>query len=94
VHYNTQQVLTKIHKGIKKTVPSIVEKLEKQRQIKVARTRKSRQIDRRQKKLKRESGSDRHYGPQSQKSDLPDHIFEQLRQNYIEKSKMEKLEAD
>jgi len=85
VQYNTQQVLTEIYKGIDKTVPSIVEKLEKRRQIKVARTREFRQIEGRQKKLKRESGPDRHYGPQSQKPDLPDHIFEQLRQNHIEK---------
>jgi len=55
--------------------------LEKRRQIKVARTRESRQIEK-QKKLKRESGTDRHYGPQSQK---PDHVFEQFRQNHIEK---------
>jgi len=76
VQHNTQQVLTEIHKGMNKSVPSIViEKVEKRRQIKVARTRESREINRKKKKLKKDSGTDCYYGPQSQKPDLPDDIF-------------------
>jgi len=37
------------------------------------------------KKLKRESETDCYYSPQSQKPDLPDDVFEQFRQKYIEK---------
>jgi len=68
-----------------KTIPPIVENLEKRRQIKVAKTRESRETQGRQKKFKRESGTDRYYGPQSQKPDLPSDVFEQLRQNHLEK---------
>jgi len=85
VQYNTQQVLTQVHQSMRKTVPSIVENLEKRRQIKVAKTRESREEQGRPKKFKRESGTDRYYGPQSQKPDLPSDIFEQLRQNHLEK---------
>jgi len=56
-----------------KTVPPIVENLEEERQRKIARTRESRQTLGRCKKFKRESGTDRYYGPQAQKSDvIPD----------------------
>lgn len=85
LQYNTQQVLTEMHQGMNKIVPANAEKLEKRRQIKVARTRESRQIDGKPKKFKREPGTDRHYGPHSQKPDLPDDVFEQLRQNHVEK---------
>jgi hypothetical protein len=68
-----------------KTVPPVVDKLEKRRQIKVERTRESRRINGRKGKFNRESGTDRHYGPQSQKPDLPDHVFEQLRKNQLDK---------
>lgn len=74
VQYNTQQVLTEVYKSICKNVPPIVETLEKRRQAKVARTRESREINRRQKK-KFKSGTDCHYGPQSQKPDLPLDVF-------------------
>ncbi|XP_029178453.1 putative nuclease HARBI1 [Nylanderia fulva] len=36
-------------------------------------------------KCKRKSGTDCHYGPQSQKPDLLPEVFEQLRQNHLEK---------
>ncbi|KMQ82941.1 hypothetical protein RF55_21408, partial [Lasius niger] len=85
VQYNTQQVLTEVHQSMCKTVPPIVENLEKRRQIKVAKTRDSREAQGRQKKFKRESGTDRCYGPQSQKPDLPSDVFEQLQQNHLEK---------
>jgi len=45
VQYNTQQVLTQLHENVCKTVPPIIERLEKRRQIKVTRTRESRQVD-------------------------------------------------
>jgi len=85
VQYNTQQVLTQLHENMNKIVPPIVENLEKRRQIKIAKTREYRQIQGRQKKRKEESGTDRHYGPQSQKPDLPSHVLEQLRQNHFDK---------
>lgn len=52
LQYNTQQVLTQVYQGMDKTVPSNVEKLEKRRQIKVARIRESRGINGSQMKLK------------------------------------------
>ncbi|KMQ87037.1 hypothetical protein RF55_13797 [Lasius niger] len=61
VQYNTQQVLTQVHKNMCENVLPIVETLEK-RQVKVARSRESREINGRQKKLKRESGTDCYYG--------------------------------
>lgn len=85
VQYNTQQVLTQLHQNMGKIVPLIAENLEKQRQIKVAKTRDFREAQGRQKKCKGESRTDRHYGPQSQKPDLPSHVYEQLRQNHLEK---------
>ncbi|XP_067216539.1 uncharacterized protein [Linepithema humile] len=85
VQYNTQQVLTQLYKSMDKIVPPIVENLEKQRQIKVAKTRESREAQGMPKKFKGESGTDRYYGPQSQKPDLSSHVFEQLRQNHLEK---------
>jgi len=39
VQYNTQKVLTQLHESMNKIVPPIVENLEKQRQIKIAKTR-------------------------------------------------------
>lgn len=42
-------------------------------------------MDGRQRKFKREPGTDRYYGPQSQKPDLPPDVYEQLRQNHMEK---------
>ncbi|XP_072750547.1 uncharacterized protein [Anoplolepis gracilipes] len=85
VQYNTQQVLTQIHKSMCKDVPSTVENLEKRRQIKVARTKKSREEDGRLNKFKQVAGTDRHYGPQSQKPDLPSDVYKQLEINHIEK---------
>ncbi|KAL6418882.1 hypothetical protein ACFW04_011717 [Cataglyphis niger] len=61
VQYNTQQVLTQIHQSMCKTVPPIVKNLEKRRQIKVAKTRESRETQGRQKKFKREPGADCYY---------------------------------
>jgi len=49
VQYNTQQVLTELHQGMDTNVPVIIENLEKRRQIKVAKTRESREIDGRKK---------------------------------------------
>ncbi|XP_071652583.1 uncharacterized protein [Temnothorax longispinosus] len=83
VQYNTQDILTRVHKVKGKAVPPVVEKLEQRRQIKVARTRESRQIDGRQKRSKRESGTDRYYGPQSQKPDVTDDVFEKNRQQHF-----------
>lgn len=70
VQYNTQQVLTQVHKNMSKNVPPIVETVEKRRQVKVARTRESREMNGRSKKFKREQGTDSYYGPQSRKPDL------------------------
>jgi len=83
VQYNTQQVLTELHQGMDTNVPVVIENLEKRRQIKVAKTRESREIDGRKKKLKKESGTDCYYGPQS--PDLLDDVFEQFRKKHIEK---------
>ncbi|XP_072766253.1 uncharacterized protein [Anoplolepis gracilipes] len=85
VQYNTQQVLTQVYKSMCKDVPPTVENLEKRRQIKIARTKKSREEDGRSKKFKREAGTDRHYGPQSQKPDLSSDVYKQLEINHIEK---------
>lgn len=68
-----------------KTVPRVIETLERQRQTKIAKTREYRKTHERPKKFKAESGTDCHYGPQSQKPDLPSHILEQLRKNHLEK---------
>jgi len=85
LQYNTQQILTQMHEGMNKSVLPILEKMENRRQMKVAKTREYREINGNQKKLKRESGTDRHYDPQSQKPNLPDDVLEQFRQNYVEK---------
>jgi hypothetical protein len=85
LQYNTQQVLTEVYKGMDKAVPSIVENMEKQRQIKVARTRESRQINGRKRKFIRESRTDRFYGPKSEKPDIPEDVLEQFRQKHLEK---------
>lgn len=45
VQYNTQQVLTQVHKSMCKDVPPTVKNLEKRRQIKVAINKKSRKED-------------------------------------------------
>jgi len=87
IQHNTQQVLTQLYKNTCENTPSIIEDLEKRRQIKVAKTRESRKVDGRQKSLirTREVGTDRYYGPQSQKPDLSLHAFEVLKQNHLEK---------
>lgn len=82
-----------------KTVPPAAEKLEQRRQIKVAKTRESRQTDGRPRKFKREPGTDCYYGPQSQKPDLPPDVYEQLKANHLEKllengRNWEKIECD
>jgi len=87
IQRNTQQVLTQLYKNTCESTPSIIEDLEKRRQIKVAKTREYRKVDGRQKPLirTREVGTDRYYGPQSQKPDLSFHAFEILKQNHLEK---------
>jgi len=85
VQYNTQQVLTQVHKSMCKDVPLTIQNLEQRRQIKVAVNQKSRKEDGRSKKFKREAGTDRYYGPQSQKPDLPPDVYKQLEINHIEK---------
>ncbi|XP_036149752.1 uncharacterized protein LOC118647911 [Monomorium pharaonis] len=84
VQYNSQEILTELHRSMNKNVPPVIENLEKQRQKKIARTRESREAQGRQKKFKREPGTDSHYGPQSRKPDLPPETFEQLRQHHLE----------
>lgn len=70
---------------MRKTVSRIVENLEKQRQLKVARTKEYREAQERPKKLKRDLEADRHYGPQAQRSDFSPNRVKQLRQNHIDK---------
>lgn len=84
LQYNTQQAITEVHKGMDKIVSPIVDKLEKRRQIKVARTRESRGIEGKRKKLKAERGTDCHYGPQSQEPDFADHVIEHLKKEKID----------
>ncbi|XP_070523169.1 uncharacterized protein [Cardiocondyla obscurior] len=84
VQYNTQQVLTELHKNMCDSVPPIIEKLETRRQIKVARSREYRQTERKTKKFKKQASADCYYGPQSQKPDLPSDVVEQLRQYHVE----------
>jgi len=85
LQYNTQQVLTQLHESMCDSVPPLVEKLEKRRQIHIAKKKESRTVEGRQKKVKQEMGTDRHYGPQSQRPDLPLHIFEQLKIDHIDR---------
>ncbi|XP_067216432.1 uncharacterized protein [Linepithema humile] len=85
VQHNTQQVLTQVYQSMSKDVPRVVENLEIRRQIKVSRTKKSREVHGREKKFKREPGTDCHYGPQSEKPDLPSDVYQQLEENHIEK---------
>ncbi|EZA49093.1 hypothetical protein X777_12633 [Ooceraea biroi] len=82
VQYNTQ-VLTQIHENMCKDVPAVVADLEN-RQLKVARNKECRKVHGR-KRFKRDAGPDSHYGPHSQKPDLPPHVFEQLQQHHAEK---------
>ena len=85
VQHNTQQVLTELHKTMKKNIPDVVENLEKRRQIKVAKTRESRKMDGRLQKIKQETGLDCDYGPQAQKPDIGPNEFEILENNHLEK---------
>ena len=50
VQYNTQQALTELHKNVYDNASSIIENLEKRRQIKIARTRECHKVDGKQKK--------------------------------------------
>lgn len=84
VQHNTQEVLTEMYKKKTNNVPSVIETLEKRRQRKVARTRLSRQMHGRTRKLKGELGTDRYYGPRSEKPDLSQDVFEQLRENHMQ----------
>ncbi|KYN22252.1 hypothetical protein ALC57_05353 [Trachymyrmex cornetzi] len=77
VQHNTQQALTELHKSVCNSVPSIIENLEKRQQIKTARTRESRKVDGKQKKIFLNIETDGYYGPQSQKSDVSSEIFEE-----------------
>ncbi|XP_067203566.1 uncharacterized protein [Linepithema humile] len=85
VQYNTEQVLTQMYENMCKNVPPVVENLEKRRQIKISRTKESREMHGRSKKFKREPGTDCYYGPQSQKPDLPPNVYQQLEENHMEK---------
>ncbi|XP_029173197.1 uncharacterized protein LOC114942073 [Nylanderia fulva] len=85
LQFNTQQVITEVHKSMNKTVPPIVEKLEKRRREKLEKNKEYRQIEGRSKKFKQKSGTDSYYGPHSQKPDLPSDVIEQFRQNHFKK---------
>jgi hypothetical protein len=84
IQHNTQQVLTELHKNVCNTVPSIIENLEKRRQIKVARTKEYRKLHGKPKKFKTKEGTDS-YGPKSQKPDLSPDVFEQFKEKQLEK---------
>ncbi|EZA52499.1 hypothetical protein X777_08632 [Ooceraea biroi] len=81
VQYNTQQVLTELHKSMCKDVSAVVADLEKRQQIKIARNKERTEVYDR-KRFKRDVGPDSHYGPHSQKPDLPPHVFQQLQQHH------------
>ncbi|KMQ86930.1 hypothetical protein RF55_13949 [Lasius niger] len=85
VQYNTQQVLTQVCQDVCKDIPLVAKYLEKRRQIKLLKTKESRKMNGKSRKFKRELRPDRYYGPQSQKPDLPSDVFQQLKQNHIEK---------
>ena len=85
VQYNTQQVLTEYHASVYKIVPPIVEKLEKRRQVKVAKTKEAREVNGRTRAFRRSQGLDKQYGPNSQKPDIEPESYQQRRDNHLEK---------
>jgi hypothetical protein len=85
VQHNTQQVLTQVHESVYKDVLLVVANLEKRRQIKVAKTRESREINGKREKYKQEQGTDSHYGPKSQRPDFPANVLKQLEYKHMEK---------
>ena len=67
--------------------------------MKVSKTKESRQIQGRHKIYKKQSGTDRHYGPQSQKPDLSSDKYEQLKLRHLQKllenaENRQKIESD
>ncbi|XP_076545845.1 uncharacterized protein LOC117609781 [Osmia lignaria lignaria] len=83
--YNTQQVLTEMHKNMCKTVPPLVKRLEERRQKKVAKTKQFRMTYGKTRKLKPVQGTDKYYGPNSQRPDLPSDMLLQLRKEHFQK---------
>ena len=83
VQYNTQEVLTKYHESVQKTVPPVVQKLEKRRQTKIARTKESRSMKGQTTGLRRSQGLDKYYGPNSEKPDIEPDVYKQLRENHF-----------
>ncbi|XP_076549399.1 uncharacterized protein LOC117605294 [Osmia lignaria lignaria] len=83
--YNTQQVLTEIHNNMCKTVPPLVKRLEERRQKKVAKTKQFRITYGKARKLKPVQGTNKYYGPNSQRPDLPSDMLLQLRKEHFEK---------
>lgn len=45
VQYNTKQIIKQIYQNMHKNVPTVVENLEKRREIKIAKTKVSREMD-------------------------------------------------
>nr|XP_034194852.1 uncharacterized protein LOC117611076 [Osmia lignaria]XP_034194853.1 uncharacterized protein LOC117611076 [Osmia lignaria]XP_034194854.1 uncharacterized protein LOC117611076 [Osmia lignaria]XP_034194855.1 uncharacterized protein LOC117611076 [Osmia lignaria]XP_034194856.1 uncharacterized protein LOC117611076 [Osmia lignaria] len=83
--YNTQQELTEMHKNMCKTIPPLVKRLEERRQRKVAKTKELRMTHGKRRKFKPVQGTDRYYGPNSQRPDLPSDILLQLWKEHFEK---------
>lgn len=85
VQHNSQQVVTEMHKNVGRTVPPIVACVEKRRQVKVAQNKELRALNGRANNHRFHLGTDKHYGPQSEKPDLSVEDFERLRKHKLEK---------
>ena len=83
MQYNSQQALTEYYGSAKKIVPSVVTKLEKHRQMKIAATTEARAIKGRARAFRRSQDLDKRYGPNSQKPDLEPAVCEQFRENHL-----------
>lgn len=82
---HNRQALMELYVNMCKDVPSITENLEKRRQIKIMRMKVCREMSGKKTKLKIKAGTDKHYGPQSQRPDLSQEVFEKLRENHLNK---------
>ena len=86
VQHNTQRVLSKVHSGMGKIVPTSVKKLESSRQLHVRRNKTLRN-EKGKRTRRKKPGTDKDYGPNAQKPDLPYCTYQMVEDKHLENLK-------
>ena len=83
IQHNTQEAFTKIYQGMEKEVPQIIDELQRNRKLKISRTKESRAINGRKRKYAC-IGADKNYGVNCEKPDFTEEQLSEVRKKHFE----------